>query len=237
MKIVGVYVVRCVATGMRYVGSSGVSVWNRISYHKAALRKGYHHNPPMQHEYAEHGEESFVFEVTPCSADERLKEEQKKIDYWSSRGKCYNRHPNADSARGVKHARSPERSTKAFDRCTPEWRAAVSLRVKEQHAAKKFGRSTWTAEAEASMSAKLKGRPSVMLGKHHTEEARAKISARHKGVPKSAEHVAKLSGEYNHNYGKPSPRRGTSVSEESRQKMRVAAAAREAAKKLNRKGA
>ena len=34
-------------------------------------------------------------------------------------------------------------SQKSKDRCTPEWRAAVSERVKRQHAEGKFGRATW----------------------------------------------------------------------------------------------
>ena len=61
-------------------------------------------------------------------------------------------------------------------RCTPEWRAAVSKRVKAQHAAGKFGAATVSAEsrarASAKISAKLKGRPSSRLGTHVTAEQR-----------------------------------------------------------------
>ena len=36
-----------------------------------------------------------------------------------------------------------KKSDEAKARCTPEWRAAVSERVKRQHAEGKFGRQTW----------------------------------------------------------------------------------------------
>lgn len=235
-SIVGVYVVTCLETSFRYVGSSGKCVGNRISYHRAALKKGYHYNRNMQKDYDLYGWDAFDVKIFPSSADARLNEEQKKIDYWKARGLCYNLHPNAVSAVGHILPEDPKRGLRAKERCTPEWRAAVSERVKAQHAAKKFGRATWSEEAATTQAAKMIGKPSAMKGRHHTEEARAKISARHKGVSKSAEHVAKLSGVNNHNYGKPSPRRGTTVSEVSRERIRQAALAREAAKKLNRKG-
>jgi len=61
-------------------------------------------------------------------------------------------------------------------RCTPEWREAVSQRVKAQHAAGKFGQATWTEEgrkrAAEKSSAAQKGRPGNRLGKRATEEQR-----------------------------------------------------------------
>lgn len=53
-----------------------------------------------------------------------------------------NRRPNSDEAR-------KRQSEAAKERCTPEWRAAVSARVKEQHRQGNFGRTTWPRKGRA----------------------------------------------------------------------------------------
>ena len=59
----GVYVIRCIATGRVYVGSSATSVQARRKHHFAKLNSGRHSILQMQDDFNLHGGESFVFEV------------------------------------------------------------------------------------------------------------------------------------------------------------------------------
>lgn len=138
----GVYEIRSLTTGMRYIGGSTYSVENRVRYHKTRLGQGRHHNGPFQRAFNEEGGWSaFVVTVTELPKEEVANEEVRRILYWTKRGKAYNL---AGSARNKFNRPSDgTQSRKAIARCTPEWRAAVSARVKKQHAEGKFGRSTW----------------------------------------------------------------------------------------------
>jgi hypothetical protein len=58
----GVYVIRCLATGEAYVGSS-FDVAKRLREHRWALRAGRHHNRWLQEAWASHGEACFAMEL------------------------------------------------------------------------------------------------------------------------------------------------------------------------------
>lgn len=143
---VGVYAIICTVTNKRYIGSSRRSIENRFSNHLSTLKKGAHYNAELQADYNALGPANFECKIlVECSAAVVLAEEQYRIDYWKARNKCYNVHPNARSALGTKYTEDQKRrqAVSAKNRCTPEWCAAVSERVKAQHKAGKFGRRTW----------------------------------------------------------------------------------------------
>lgn len=237
-RTIGVYVIRCKTTNNRYVGGSLRSIENRFSHHTACLNDRKHHNRFLQKEWDDYGCDEFTFKITKvCCKEDVAAEEQRQLDYWKSRNLCYNIAPKAYSNKGVKWSEESKINcaVKAIARCTPEWREAVSERVKQQHEKGMFGAKTWSEDSRRRVSEASTGRPCAFKGGHHTEEAKRKISARHKGVPKSPEHIAKLSGENHWAYGKPSHRKGTKVTNpESKIRFREAALAREAKKREQR---
>lgn len=83
--ISGVYEIRNVETGLRYVGSS-VDVSNRWSTHRSLLRSNQHHSWKLQEAFNWYGEENFLFSVlTECPATEELllAAEQRELDFHS----------------------------------------------------------------------------------------------------------------------------------------------------------
>ena len=75
----GVYLFRHTTRGVVYVGSTGRSIYNRITWHMCALRKGFHKNPAMQEAWADKSGE-LTFEVIEyCSAAVRKEREI----YWA----------------------------------------------------------------------------------------------------------------------------------------------------------
>lgn len=79
---------------------------------------------------------------------------------------------------GKRHSQETRKKMKASGarKCTPEWRAAVSQRVKKQHADSQFGQITWSEKTKRATYAKignsLQGKPSGRLGKPCSDESR-----------------------------------------------------------------
>ena len=171
--MIGVYEI-IAPDGMRYVGGSKRSVENRLSFHKARLRAGAHYNTGLQEAYDRYGWEAFSVRVT--ESDDPVAAEQRKIDYWLPRGKLFNRHPSASSAKGSKYteAQKKHQSEKAKARCTPEWRAVVSERVKKQHEDGRFGYDVVTAKRREKWD---RSRPHGLKGRKQTPEHKAAVQA------------------------------------------------------------
>lgn len=107
MKQTGVYAIVHVASGKRYVGSSGRSFSIRFRDHHRALRKGRHHSGYLQQAWDKHGESAFEFRIEEITPPEHaLACEQVFIDWRnSSDRKCgYNRTPTAGSLLGFRHS-------------------------------------------------------------------------------------------------------------------------------------
>lgn len=80
MTNAGIYQIRNISNGKRYVGSS-VDLKRRQRDHFGKLRNNSHYNPILQNAFNKHGEESFVFEVLEFTGrDETRTIEQKYID-------------------------------------------------------------------------------------------------------------------------------------------------------------
>ena len=152
--MIGTYEILCVVNQKRYIGGSKSSVENRLSSHKAQLNAQKHYNKLLQEDWSKYGPSQFLFKITKiCEVAEVRTQEQKRLSYWKSRCKVYNLHPDANSAKGFRYTAEQKKvaSVKAKARCTTAWRAAVSARVKLQHAKGKLGRATWkpgTAEQQ-----------------------------------------------------------------------------------------
>ena len=50
-KISGIYIIKNISNGKRYIGSSSVSIYRRIKCHFRKLRKGTHSNKRLLHDF------------------------------------------------------------------------------------------------------------------------------------------------------------------------------------------
>jgi hypothetical protein len=92
----GIYAIIHVATGRRYVGSTG-DVAGRLRAHCKDLRGGRHHCRHLQNAWNKYGEAAFGFEVLeecPCEAKVLLAREQAWIDTF--KGQLFNARPFAE---------------------------------------------------------------------------------------------------------------------------------------------
>ncbi len=95
----GIYQIRNLTTGKKYVGSSK-NFEKRRQDHWRALRKGKHKNPHLQNAWNMYGESDFEFVVLEeCLPEERLNREQECLD---TRDYEYNISQKADSPRKEK---------------------------------------------------------------------------------------------------------------------------------------
>ncbi len=86
----GVYVIRCLANGRMYIGSS-INVAMRLSRHRTLLRGGRHENSKLQRHFDKYGEDSFVFEpIEAAEPGQVLLAEQRWIDLLWDSGRLLN---------------------------------------------------------------------------------------------------------------------------------------------------
>lgn len=96
MLMSGVYAITNTANGKRYIGSTK-RLKDRAKAHATTLRAGRHHCRPLQSEWDEYGESSFVFEpLVVCGLSELQLYEQRALDACRSpynvlRSVCSNR--------------------------------------------------------------------------------------------------------------------------------------------------
>lgn len=95
----GVYVIRHVASGRRYVGSA-VNIGKRWKEHLRGLSTGKHHSRFLQRAWDKHGQAAFAFEVALyCDRGNLLMYEQALIDFYKPE---FNSAPTAGSQLGFK---------------------------------------------------------------------------------------------------------------------------------------
>lgn len=199
MKSAGIYMIRHLANGKRYVGSASDCA-GRKGTHLYQLRMGRHHSIILQRAWNKYGEDAFVFEIVETVENVALliEREQFWIDHFGSAcpGRGYNVAPKAGSRRGTKQSdEAKAKMAAARERRTPEEKAVIA----EKLAAARRG-YIHTAETLAKMrgqkrSGDTRRRISVALvGKAKTEEHRARLSAANMGKsrgPQSQSTIAK----------------------------------------------
>lgn len=114
----GVYCIRNVKNGKRYVGSTAREGFlQRRKDHLKNLDRGVHCNRHLRYAWNKYGSGAFIFQILErCPPDKCIECEQCWIDYFDSANpkKGYNLAPTAGSMLGYKH--------------TEEWKAAASER-------------------------------------------------------------------------------------------------------------
>ncbi len=124
-------------------------------------------------------------------------------------------------------------SESALKRCTPEWRTAVSARVKKQHAAGKFGRATWSEEVAILANKRIgdahRGKPGKTLGQKRTPKQKAvyRKAARLREQKRRDGRLPPYTGESHWAYGKPGKTLGQKRTPEQCEHYRQGARKRE----------
>lgn len=160
----GVYLIRNLVNGKRYVGSAAKGFQPRWTKHQSELRLGKHHSPALQAAWNMYGEENFVFEVhTYCSPEECVPTEQKVLDamqtYLPAFG--YNCCRVAASFLGMKHTEETKRKISQANKGKPKSEATKQKLAESRRNA--------TPETRRRLSEALKG-------KKPSDEARRKMS-------------------------------------------------------------
>jgi group I intron endonuclease len=194
----GIYEIRCVATGKRYVGSA-VRIAKRWRHHREALRGGRHHSLHLQRAWDKYGEAAFDFVVLmPCEKCELLTQEQRLMDFYraadSEHG--YNINPTAGSPLGRKF--TPEQSAAHSERMKGKpvsddarRQISASLMGNKRRLGHRSGPETIERLREASRKTYA---TNVGLRTYKfTEADKAKIGAAFKGGTLSEAHKAKIS--------------------------------------------
>lgn len=217
----GVYSIRHIATGRRYIGSA-VMLTRRWRRHLVDLRAGRHHSQKLQRAWNKYGSDEFVFEpLLICAPRDLLSYEEAAIAAFDGVSGGFNAAHRARSAAGVK--RSPEfiaeirarqlgrvrslseiehlrklareRSSNGLTQAARESIAAANRRT--------FAGVPLSEEHRAKLRIANKGkRPSTLAiertrelrtGRPLSAETRLKMSAAQKGRTQSAETRAKIS--------------------------------------------
>jgi len=97
LRKTGVYAIRRLESGQKYIGSTSVSFKERWYKHTHSLDSGTHHNEHLQRAWIKYGEDAFIFEVIEIVAPSRcLEREQEILDHLWNSGLLYNVNPVVD---------------------------------------------------------------------------------------------------------------------------------------------
>lgn len=215
----GIYEIKNLANGKRYVGSA-VNFKRRWYMHRYHLRRGDHWSSHLQATWDKYGEDQFEFRpILVCGRQSLVMYEQIAIDALCPE---YNKCKVAASTLGFKF--SEETRAKLSNRAraenlSPETRARMSSsQAKRRH----------TAETKAKISAIVKGRKesdetrakksAALMGHGASQETRAKLSAAalgRKHSPEARERIAAASTGRKH-----TPEVRARMSERARQRVR-----------------
>lgn len=138
----GVYSIRHILSGKRYIGSS-VHVTGRWTHHRYHLRRGLHYNLEMQEDWNRDGENSFVFEwIEKYPSGSLIYKELNALEEKYLGGpNLYNKGTKACGGFKLSDAQKLKLS-KAAKRVAadPVERERRSKRAKEQHRTGNFGK-------------------------------------------------------------------------------------------------
>lgn len=194
-----IYQIQNIVNSKVYIGST-IHFKKRIKEHTALLTKGIHHARKLQNSWNKYGAKAFVFEILEeCPLKELIPKEQYWIDLKDSYYKGFNSRPIAESNRGYKQTeavrRAKSEATKGVKK--PEGfgakiAASNRLRRLSDETKEKIRQGHLGKKLTEEQKARLKGRPSSFLGKHHTEESKKLLREANLGRVLSEEHVRKV---------------------------------------------
>jgi len=135
----GVYALIHAEIGIVYVGGSARCIYNRVTWHMCMLRKGAHTSSRLQELW---NRDSSLFEVAVLDFCDpvRVKDLEKK---WS--GVCrtdLSSHPAREYTRSEAECEKIRQGRQRY-LATPESRAQLAEKARQQHREKNFGAHTW----------------------------------------------------------------------------------------------
>lgn len=157
----GVYMIRCLATGKVYIGSSE-NVANRLDKHIYLLRRGCHHSRRLQRAWDKYGPQAFDCDlVDPVYDLTRLREaEQFWINRYDSYRNGYNGTTHTGQGSTIPAEVKAKMSVSAQKVGTgPLLRRKRSEAARAQHAAGKLGRQCWKPGTAEIVAEQLRNRP------------------------------------------------------------------------------
>ncbi len=184
----GIYCIRNIVNGKRYVGSS-VNFSERRSRHLSRLRIGSHHSEKLQNSWTKHGEDAFRFEIIEICENKNhlIEREQFWIDFFNSYRSGYNMCPMAKNSLGTKRS---EKTKELLRRPRPRQSAVMRGRFVSDETKKKLSIVNKVRLEDPREREKI----SIgMRGLEKSPEHRAKISASMIGLKRSDETKKKIS--------------------------------------------
>lgn len=190
--ISGVYAMRNLVNGKRYVGSS-VNLNQRRLCHLNHAKHQRHKNKIIQHEFNMFGAEAFDFQILEeCSPETIITREQWWLNFIKPE---YNVQPNAGTCRGRVHSeeaksRMSEAAKTTYKEGRKVWNLGketpleTRLKISLIHKGKMPSAACFAASREASKK---------RIGSTLSEETKLKISAAHMGIKPSDESRRKMS--------------------------------------------
>lgn len=216
-KISGVYQIRNIVNGKRYIGSS-VDVHRRLIIHRCLLNCKKHTNQILQRSWDKYGSDNFDFSILLyCNSNETLKYEQEFLDV------CTPEYNIAKSAKAPflgrkwtkealeKRTRSFQERNGTLDRQSHPMTEETKRALREANAGR-----TNSIESNIKRSKKLKGRHPWNFGKTLSEEHKKKVGEAGKGRVVSDESRRKRSQSLR---GKTSWCKGMTKSDEFKEKV------------------
>lgn len=195
----GVYCIRNVVNGKRYIGSAAKRFSDRWSQHVSELRRGRHHSRYLQAAWIKYGEDAFIFEVTErCHPDHCIDVEQVFIDFYKTADNQYgyNICPIAGSKRGVRL--TPEqieamRQMNTGRKHTDETKAKIGLaHIGHRHTPQSIEKMAMAKRGKKRTPEAIEKTAASVRGVPKTIEHRRKISEANKGRPKDPLHMASM---------------------------------------------
>lgn len=172
--MIGVYKITNLISGNFYIGSSSHNLKIRKRRHFDDMRKGIHHNLPLQNAYNKVGSDNLKFEILCFTKkEETLAVEQLYIDWFKP---SYNICKEARSVSGLKRSEVFCEEIKNRMKGNSIWKGRVH-----------------TEEAKNKISEANKGRLPYNTGKKRDEATKLKISLSNKGSKRSLDQKIKMS--------------------------------------------
>lgn len=208
----GIYIIECIPTGERYVGSSE-DIDRRWSTHRSQLKRGVHHSRSMQSRWDEFGAAAFKFEILELVLCDNLLVAERSLILSGSF--VFNGiFPRLNPMKGKKH--SPESIAlmrknragipgpiKKGDRRSKEFGLAVSRAKKgKPRKAQKL-----TSEQIARATARIQAFRGSFSGRRHSDAAREKMKA----AAIARDRCVYRRGVEHPKFGKPAWNRGVSA--------------------------
>jgi group I intron endonuclease len=199
MKISGIYQIQSLIKPERIYIGSAMDINHRWKTHLNLLKKGEHHSIKLQNHFNKYGKNDLVFTIIElCFSEYLIIIEQHYIDIYNPN---FNICKRAESRKGVKASEETKQKQRDARKGKPPWNKG-----------KKGIQIAWNKGTKGLMTG--------MKGKHHSKESNDKNRMAH--INRKASEKAKINMRKPYKEGRNGWNKGKHVSDEVKNKMRIA---------------